>query len=249
MLGRDGWRTACKVTDWCHIAQEILHMSRGCGAGGDELGEGTSQSGGGSQGHCTAQGCAGEGAAGPRSGGCEAGCSTAGSGHASRSCIKCNTPAQAQPRCLSTHDAIFYTSQQYSLTRYDAQVLAKQSEPLCWGCFDDDIRRLVRKAVRLKGLIRPGDRVLAAVSGGMVLCQSQHVHTQACMRINNDVLSLACRGGLPGFGAPPRGPVQHQPQPSRAGTGGLPAPHLGPASEAFFSACLLSFPINHDLSI
>ena len=46
------------------------------------------------------------------------------------------------------------------------QVLAKQSEPLCWACFDEDLLRLVRKAVRLKGLIRPGDRVLAALSGG-----------------------------------------------------------------------------------
>ena len=64
-----------------------------------------------------------------------------------------------------------------SLSAGGPQVLAKQSEPLCWGCFDEDLRRLVRKAVRLKGLIRPGDRILAAVSGG----DAPHVPSHASM--------------------------------------------------------------------
>ena len=87
------------------------------------------------------------------------------------------------------------------------QVLAKQNEPLCWGCFDDDIRRLVRKAIRLKGLIRPGDRVLAAVSGGKMLCQHQHVGSQGYACYHDKPEAMACRRGLHGLGTPAHGLV------------------------------------------
>ncbi|KAK9908356.1 hypothetical protein WJX75_006558 [Coccomyxa subellipsoidea] len=47
-----------------------------------------------------------------------------------------------------------------------AQVLAKQQESLCWDCFHASLGKTVRKAVRLRGLVQPGDKVLVAVSGG-----------------------------------------------------------------------------------
>jgi hypothetical protein len=50
-----------------------------------------------------------------------------------------------------------------------AQVLARQNEPLCRQCLIDSLSSKVRHVIKQKSLIEPGDRVLAAVSGGELM--------------------------------------------------------------------------------
>lgn len=46
------------------------------------------------------------------------------------------------------------------------QVVARGREPLCHPCLYEQLLSKVRSAVRLHSLIRPGDRVALAFSGG-----------------------------------------------------------------------------------
>lgn len=47
------------------------------------------------------------------------------------------------------------------------QAVARQKEPLCRACICEHVLLKIKSVVRLKHLIEPGDKVLAAFSGGM----------------------------------------------------------------------------------
>ncbi len=70
-----------------------------------------------------------------------------------------------QPEVL--HFEIMYVSQRnVSQNKSCTQVAASQNEPLCRACLGEGILSRFRNTVRLRQLILPGDKVLAAVSGG-----------------------------------------------------------------------------------
>ncbi|KAK2076447.1 hypothetical protein QBZ16_000972 [Prototheca wickerhamii] len=60
------------------------------------------------------------------------------------------------------------------------QVIVRQREPLCHACLQESVEARVRTALRGDGLVRPGDCVVAAVSGGP--CSAVLLHALCAMR-------------------------------------------------------------------
>ena len=77
-----------------------------------------------------------------------------------------------------------------------AQVVARGREPLCHPCLHEQLLSKVRNAVRMHGLILPGDSVALAYSGGAASAALLHFLTQ----LRNPRTDRPARGKVRGQG-------------------------------------------------